>query len=361
MKECINCLLNDELDGIVIEENGKCNYCNNYQVFTPFGEDALVAELNKAKRKNGKYDVLVPISGGKDSSYILYLATKIYNLKVLAFTYDNGLFSELALENIKNTVEEVGCEHFFYKPDQEVLQRIYKNALISSGEICGVCGIGIMHSIQKVSEDRNIPLILLGHAPTEEGSFSSENIYDYKRLKTILKKSENFNTSEINDFLIYPKLDYIKIYLKTKLNKFGKKINPLYYLSAISDEEMSEVLKREMNWKDSIENQFSKHFDCTAEPLTNYIREKRLGKSRRIFQLSNMIRNGEISKKAAMEIHKKDQSTELPNNHKYILELLNMNPNDLEKATQVKLGEWEWANSRRNKVFASLRSRLNIK
>lgn len=361
MKECINCLLTEKLEGVVIEDNGKCNYCNNYKIFKPFGEDALVMELNKAKRKNAKYDVLVPISGGKDSTYILYLATKIYNLKVLAFTYDNGLFSELALENIKNTVEEVGCEHFFYKPDQEVLKRIYKDTLISSGEICGVCGIGIMHSIQKVSEDHNIPLILLGHAPTEEGSFSSENIYDYKRLKTILKKSENFKASEINDFLIYPKLDYIKIYLKTKLNKFGKKINPLYYLPAISDDEMAVVLKREMNWKDSTENQFSKHFDCIAEPLTNYIRENRLGKSRRIFQLSNMIRNGEISKNEAMGIHKKDQATELPNNYKSVLELLNMNLNDLTKATDVRLGEWEWANSRRNQLFANVRSRLNIK
>lgn len=361
MKECSVCLLNEKLNNVLIEKNGQCNYCNNYKPFEPFGEEALITELEKAKSKNAEYDALVPISGGKDSSYILYLATKIYKLNVLAFTYDNGFFSKLALDNIKKTIEVAACKHIFYKPNSDLLKRVYKETLIQSGEICGVCGIGIMHSIQKISEDYKIPLILLGHSPSEEGSFSSEYIYDYNRLKTILKNTKQFSKAEINDYLIYPKLDYIKIYLKTKLGEFGKKINPLYFLPAISDDEMSRILKDKMEWKDASSGQFTKHFDCIAEPLTNYIRENRLGKSRRIFQLSNMIRGGEITRIEALDIHQKDQSKELPSNYKDILKQLNMDEEDLNKATSVKFGKWEWANSKRNKLFEVVRTGMNKK
>jgi tRNA(Ile)-lysidine synthase TilS/MesJ len=50
-------------------------------------------------RKGGQYDCLVPLSGGKDSTYVLYLCARVYGLKVLAMNFDNGFQSPLAREN----------------------------------------------------------------------------------------------------------------------------------------------------------------------------------------------------------------------------------------------------------------------
>lgn len=358
MKQCKRCILNDSIKGVFINNESICNICENYSSYIPLGEENLVKILEKAKKKKSHFDVLVPFSGGKDSTYILYLATKVYKLKTLAFTYDNGFFSDLALENIKEAIKNAQCDFIFYHPEKKFLHKIYKETLMQSGEICGVCGIGITNSIQKASEDWNIPITLMGYSPVEVGSFPSENIYDYHRLKTILKTNNKFTNTEINRFLIYPKLDHIKNYIKTYFGKFGKKVSPLFYLPLITDKEMGNIIRSEMGWKDSDSTGYTRHFDCIAEPLTNYIREKRYGNSRRIFQLSNMIRNGEITRDEALSIYKNDKSHELPDNKDHVLEKLNMTNDDLIKGTEVEIGKWEWAISKRNKVFSKLRKIL---
>ncbi|MBN2669666.1 MAG: hypothetical protein JXR60_10605 [Bacteroidales bacterium] len=355
MKECKNCLLNSNLTNVNINESGLCQYCLTHKPFLPYGENELIKIINKAKSKKRKYDALVPLSGGKDSSYILYLATKKYKLNVLAFTYDNGFMSDLAKENIDILVNRTKCDHQYYQPNQSLLKKVYKTTLTKSGDICGACGIGIYHAFQKASKDNRIPLILLGHSPSEEGSFTNEKIYDFKRLKRILKENPEINKTEINKFLISKNQDYISLYIKTKLGIYGQKVNPLFYLPQISDKKMAEILVNELGWKDSNNSEFTKHFDCIAEPLTNYIREKRFNQSRRIFQLSNMIRNGELTKDEAHNIYKNDNSYKLTANYKSILSLLDLNEDNLQKATEIPIGKWDKNTSKRNQIFAYLK------
>jgi tRNA(Ile)-lysidine synthase TilS/MesJ len=85
-----------------------------------------IIETSKAK-KQGEYDALVPLSGGKDSTYILYLAVKVYKLKVLTMTYDNGFVSQPAVDNMERAVKKMGVKHVVCKPDFDVLSKIYRN------------------------------------------------------------------------------------------------------------------------------------------------------------------------------------------------------------------------------------------
>ena len=82
-KTCNKCLLDDKIEGVVFDNNGTCNYCNEYKPFVPYGESQLLKILQSARKKRRIYDALVPLSGGKDSTYVLYLAVKKYNLRVL--------------------------------------------------------------------------------------------------------------------------------------------------------------------------------------------------------------------------------------------------------------------------------------
>jgi 3'-phosphoadenosine 5'-phosphosulfate sulfotransferase (PAPS reductase)/FAD synthetase len=71
--------------------------------------------LKKVRRKEG-YDCLVPISGGKDSMYALYLLAGVYKLNVLAYNFDNGFQSEKAAQNIQKGVKKYGVDLVIYKP-----------------------------------------------------------------------------------------------------------------------------------------------------------------------------------------------------------------------------------------------------
>ncbi len=104
--------MNDQYPDLTFNEQGECSFCEKDQHFKPIGEQALVDEFGNARKTARKrkldYDVLVPLSGGKDSTFMLYLAARKYKLTFLAMTYDNGFLSPLTLKNIQTTVKNAG-------------------------------------------------------------------------------------------------------------------------------------------------------------------------------------------------------------------------------------------------------------
>ena len=73
---CKHCILPKEYPDIHFNEDGVCNYCQNYKQTNSLGEKALKEILNSKRNQNSPYDCVVPISGGKDSVFILYYAVK---------------------------------------------------------------------------------------------------------------------------------------------------------------------------------------------------------------------------------------------------------------------------------------------
>jgi hypothetical protein len=354
-KTCNTCLLHDKIIGTSIGENGICNYCTTYKTFIPYGESNLMRIFQKAQKKKRIYDALVPLSGGKDSTYVLYLAVRKYKLKVLSYTYDNGFMSGLAKMNINKTIKECGVDHVWIKHDEKLIQEFYKTALVHSGELCGICGVGIERSMLKISEAWKIPLILLGHSPTESNSFTSEDIYDQNKLKAILKQNSGISSEMINRFLVYPHLNFITSYFHTLTGRFGKKLNILYYLNIPSDKEIGAVLSNELGWKEPEDMEYTRHFDCIAEPFTNYIREKRFGNSRRLPQLSNMIRNNEVTRGDALKIHSADQKKNSSDKFENVLSALNLTMTDVEEIVRIPANVFSNKKSAANLVFAKAR------
>jgi len=356
IKTCSKCILNEKIDGVIIGDDGICNYCKEYVPFSPYKESELLKIFKKTRKKKRIYDALVPISGGKDSTYVLYLAVNKYKLNVLTYTFDNGFMNDLAKENIERAVKKCGVDHVWVKHDLKLIHELYRTALVHSGEICGICGTGIERSMLKISEAWKVPVILLGHSPAEANSFTTENIYDQSRLKAIIQKNRNINNEMINRFLIYPKLNFITSYLYTKSGRFGKKVNILYYLNNPSDKEIGNIIKKEMDWKESDQSEYTRHFDCLAEPFSNYIRDKRFGYSRRLPQLSNMIRNKEITREEALKIYIDDNKNPLPHNYEFVMSSLNLKENDIEEIEKIPVNVFNDKKSPANIIFAKTRS-----
>lgn len=109
-------------------------------------EEALTNHIAMAKEKRRTYDAVVPLSGGKDSTYVLYLAKKVYGLNVLAYTFDNGFLTPMALRNIKSAVESLDIPHIFHRPSWRIMRKLYRNVLLRTGELCSVCGIGGLYT-----------------------------------------------------------------------------------------------------------------------------------------------------------------------------------------------------------------------
>jgi len=106
LKVCSRCIYDERVSSIKFDENGVCNYCNQieklrneYGTGTKKGNIILqniIKEIKK-KGKNKKYDCVIGVSGGTDSSYMLYLA-KEWGLRPLAVHYDNTWNSSILVK-----------------------------------------------------------------------------------------------------------------------------------------------------------------------------------------------------------------------------------------------------------------------
>jgi len=72
MRRCTRCILPETFPGIRFDEDGVCNYCLEYKPVNVLGEEALVKVLDGYRGKGREYDCIVPISGGRDSSFVLH-------------------------------------------------------------------------------------------------------------------------------------------------------------------------------------------------------------------------------------------------------------------------------------------------
>lgn len=355
MQECAKCILNGKYPNLSFNKQGECSLCSSKNTFNPIGEEKLINIFEIAKKnKKNQYDALVPLSGGKDSSYILHLAVNVYKLNVITMTYDNGLLSDIAIRNIKESIKKTNVKHVFYKPEDELQKKVFKYMLLYSGDICGACDIGTKASIIKIAKQYNVPLILYGTSPLEEDSFIPDSIQDTYRFKYILKKTGKFTKNEISSFLIFPNLNLFKISFWKATNIVGKEISPLFYINNPSDKDMGEIIKKELNWLDDDSKAYSKHFDCIAEPFTNYIRNKIYGYERHICQYSNMIRRKEIDKETALELYKNDNIDKLPANYEEILNILGLSKDDLKTILKNHPLKYEKQTSKLNKVYKML-------
>ena len=184
-RACHRCLLSDEVPGVSVAEDGICSVCKDYETQWgnwEAGKDARMKELERileaAKRKKGLYDVLVPLSGGKDSTYILYLCRKVFDLRCLAVTWDNGFLSDHARRNIRNACETLSVDHSYYGISRNLLMNLYRHSFLKTGFFCPVCLRGMGVAVERTQTGFEIPLAIKGTSRRTEEHVAREYFVD---------------------------------------------------------------------------------------------------------------------------------------------------------------------------------------
>ena len=179
IKWCKNCLNMSTRPRISFDERGFCNACVWMEEKKNLDWQPRLLEfenvINEIKSKKKKYDVLVPVSGGKDGSYVSYQLKHKFNLNSLAVTIRPPLELDIGKQNLVNFVNS-GYEHLHVTANFDAMQKLDKQGFIHQGQ--GYYGwlIAIHTAVLRVAQMFEIDLIVYG----EDGEIEYGGSLDYK-------------------------------------------------------------------------------------------------------------------------------------------------------------------------------------
>jgi len=164
MKYCSKCILPDTRPHLTIGDDGICNACKNSVTKKVIDWELRNQQFKEvvanAKSKSKGHDCIIPVSGGKDSTWQV-LKCKEYGLRPLCVTWAPWARTEIGRKNLKNLIS-LGVDHIDYSINPEVEKKFLYKALTSKG-IPGIpMHMAIFNIPAKIAVKFQIPLIIYG-------------------------------------------------------------------------------------------------------------------------------------------------------------------------------------------------------
>lgn len=304
---CTRCVIDDTVSGIQFDEKGECTFCkihDDLEAKYPLNEDTprrLRQLVNKIKKEGEgeKYDCIVGVSGGRDSTYTLYNAVKL-GLRPLAVHFDNGWDSEIAVQNIKRATEILGVDLHTHVADWEEFKDLQRSFLFASVPDAEVPTDWVIFSVLfNEAAVNNVKYIVHGHSFRTEGT--TPLTWTYMDGKYIQDIQNRFGKLKLKSF---PNMSLTK-YVYYSLVKKIQQIRILYYIP-YNEEEVFQILEKKLDWK----NYGDKHHESKYTAFFQaYILPRKFNIDKRKLHYSAKVRNGQLTREEALKIIERDPFT----------------------------------------------------
>ena len=294
--------MNETIEEFKLDESGMCNFClewnkkkSTYLNFTKEEENKNLENLKKKLLKLRKnYDCIVGLSGGTDSSFVIYKLWKM-GIKPLVIHMDNGWNSSISNLNISKILNKTQFDYetlILNWKEFKDLQTSFLRANVPDIEL--VTDHAIFAFIINYALKLKIKYIISGvnfateHSVIPSWGWRKDDFSHIKKIHNIFGKIK---------LKTFPKMYPLKKFFYEKISKKIEIIN-LLDLMNYNTRTAKEILKKEFDWKDygnkHHESFFTKFFQ-------GYILPKKFNIDKRVLHLSCLIRNNEISRNDAME------------------------------------------------------------
>ncbi|ENQ4672749.1 N-acetyl sugar amidotransferase [Vibrio cholerae] len=303
---CSNCIMDSSDPNIIFDEQGVCDYCNNFQqLIQPSWESSLkdssqlqrMADAIRKDSKGNDFDCIIGLSGGLDSSYAAYIAVKKMGLRPLLFHVDAGWNTDQAVGNIEKLVDGLGLDLYTEVVNWDEMRRLQR-AFLRSGipDQDLVQDAAFFSGLYKFARQNGIKHIITGsnfsteccREPEEWGGYLG---IDKTLFGDIWKKfgEGELKTFPLTDILVY-KLWYQKI--------LGMKVHhPLNLVSYVKTEAEDE-LERLFGWQRFKHKHHESRFTRFYE---DYWLPRRFGFEKRRAHFSSLIMTGQMTREEALK------------------------------------------------------------
>lgn len=347
LRRCAKCILPETMPYIKFNKDGICNYCENYKKRNLVDNLENLKERLNLYRTNNTQNVIVPMSGGRDSCYCLHLTVNELDLRPVTYTYDWGMVTDLARRNISRMCSDLKVENIVVSADiRKKRDNIRKNLIAWLNDpqpgMLSILTAGDKHFfkyIEKIKMEKGIKLNLWGINPLETTHFKSGFLgvapsfyddsvyrsgllgqlnYHSKRLRYMLRSTGYINSSLFDTYSgeyyrsIQKKTDYYELFNYTRWN----------------EEKVNSTLQQIYNWEVAVDTDSTWRIGDGTAAFYNYAYYTMCGFTEHDTFRSNQIREGDLSREEALSIVKIENQPRY-SNIKWYCDVLELNFNDV--------------------------------
>lgn len=299
---CNRCVMDTTDPHITFDENGNCCHCTDLKrrkdALGSLEERrrvlaSLVSQI-RAKGRRLKYDCVIGISGGLDSSYVA-LKCRELELRPLAVHFDNGWNSEISVNNIENTIKKLDIDLETYVMNWEQFRDL-QLAFLKSGtpDIEIPTDHGILACLYRAALKHRVKYILIGSNLFTEGICPDSWSWGSSDWKYIQYIHQRFG--EGNSLSSYPRYSLVNMAYMFGIKRI-RRISILNYYDYSCSESLREV-KEKLNYREYGKKHYESIF---TRFFQSYILPKKFGYDKRRSHLSALILSGQLSREQALE------------------------------------------------------------
>jgi len=247
---CSRCVYDETVPKITFDSDGVCNYCHIHDELVaryPLGEDGqrclekLAQDIKKSARGK-KYDCIVGVSGGCDSSYLVIRLVEL-GLKPLAVHFDNTWNSPIATQNIYNVLNKLDVDLYTYVVDNREYDDILRAFMLSGAkDLDAPLDIGLAAVLYNAAEKHGLKYIIEGH------SFRTEGIaplgWSYMDGRYVASVHKEYGRVKPKT---YPNMTLSR-FLRWTVFRGIRRVRPLYFMN-YPKEEIKKRLTQKFDWQ----------------------------------------------------------------------------------------------------------------
>ncbi len=322
LRYCTRCCLPETAEGIKFDELGMCQACQSSEqkmhIDWAAREKELRNILEEAKRKAGdSYDCIIPISGGKDSTFQLHVLVKVYGMKPLAVTFNHNWYTETGKYNLQNALEKFSVDHIMFTPNRSLVNRLAKRSLYTIGDACWHCHAGVGAFPLKIAVKFSIPLLVWGESIAEDAGKASyfEPLLQFDRDYFTKVSAKVYPEAMVNEEISTKDVFPFQLPTVEEMERVGVVGIHLGDHIFWDDERQMEFVRDTYGWReDHVEGTYKgyKSVECRMAGVHDYMKFLKRGFGRGTDHASNDTRMGLLTREEAFELAKKHDAERPP-------------------------------------------------
>jgi hypothetical protein len=357
LRRCTCCVLPETMPFIQFDSGGECNYCKTYKKHELKDINVLTSWADNIRKEKRDPDSIVSFSGGRDSSYGLHYYVKELGLKPIAYNYDWGMATDLAIRNQKLMCDKLGVKLIIVKADiKKKRENIRKNVLawLKRPDL-GLIPLFMAGDKQfyyyanKVKRQYVLNELLMASNPFERTHFKTA--FCGVKPAVLYKKDQG---SDIEKLPVSGILRMFAYYAKQYVTNLGyintsvfDTIGAMASHYAIShnymrlfdyipwdEQKIDNTLINHYNWEKASDTESTWRIGDGTAPFYNYIYYFAAGFTENDTLRSNQIREGMLKREDALELVYKDNAPRYES-LKWYFDMINLDMRDVMK--KVKL------------------------